>query len=508
MSRQLEREFRGDYFRGQFHKAKDPNGEVLSRNPGDIDTSEVAVPFSYEHLHEAVVSAKRSFPAWRRMSVQDRYAALQRYRETVRLNSERLASILSFEVGKPLWEARQEINDCLNAIDFFLNRGSQTAVEEKVSAPEEHCEGRVRFLPRGVMVVITPGAEPVLIAHAHFIPALLNGNTCVLKASKYAPFTGQLIAELIHDSNIPSGVLNVVQGNSEAARRLVIDPDVDGILYTGNYETAEKIKKQLLSDFWKTQIFETGGKNATLIWSDAQYEKALLESVLGAFVTSGQRCSNTSRILVHATLFDRFVEDFHNLAKKISVGYGLDETQNVFMGPLISERALEDYLRFQGIAVREGAEEIMRGKALERDKHGFYVSPSLHVIQKADPKSVYQKSEIHGPNAALYKVQDLEEAIEVINHSQYGLVAAVYSQAREIFLRTADELRVGIIHWNRPTTHTTLKLPHGGIRKSGNSRPMGNYAGYQCTYPVACLEMDPSEKIPDLPSALPKLGNA
>lgn len=501
-----KREYRGDYIRGQFVKVEDPNDEVISKNPGSLDDLHVPVPFSYEHIHEAVLAAKRSFLSWKRLAVKDRYQALVRYREGIAQRADVLAQSLSFEVGKPLWEAREEVKETLTLFDYFLTLGSQTSVELQIPDIAEECSGKIRFLPRGVMAVISPGAQPLFTPHTHILPALMNGNTIVLKASKYAPFTGQLAAEILHDSGFPAGVLNILQGNSESARRLVVDPEVDGVLYTGSYETAEKIRKQLLSDFWKIQIFELGGKNSLLIWEDCEYEKAVKEAALGAFLTSGQRCTNTNRILVHDKIFDRFVQDFHGLAKKIKVGYGLAEGENSsFMGPLMSEAALEDYLRFQGIATREGCEEVMRGKSLDREYKGFYVSPSIHLVSQADPKSIYQKSEIHGPNVAIYRVKDLDEASEIINQSQYGLVASVYSGARENYLKLAEEAQVGILHWNRPTTHVSYKLPYGGIKRSGNMRPMGQFAGYQCTYPLSCIESPVNLPVAGLPKELPSL---
>lgn len=500
------RTYKGDYIKGQFVAVKDPNGEVLSKNPGNLEDPAIPLPFSYEHVHDAVLAAKRTFTSWRRISVQDRFTALVRYKETLKARAEELASIISCEIGKPLWECRLEVATTLDLIDYFIHAGSQTSVELQIPDAAQECTGKVRFLPRGVMAVISPATQPVLTPHSHFVPALINGNTVVLKASKYAPFVGQFVAELIHDSGLPAGALNVIQGNSEAGRRLVSESEVDGVLYTGNYETAEKIRKQLLADYWKMFVLDTGGKNGCLIWNDCDYSKAVHEAVFAAFATAGQRCTTTSRILIHDHLFDRFLTDFHSLAKKLPVGYGMtDGDKSPFMGPLISEAALEDYLRFQGIAVREGAEEIMRGKTLEREKKGYYVSPSIHLVEKADPKSMYQKSEFHGPNVALYRVKDLDEAVGIFNQTQHGLVASVYSGARENYVYLTEEVRVGLLHWNRPTTHVSFKLPYGGIKKSGNSRPMGSYSGYQCTYPLSCIEAPVSLAIEDLPKELPRL---
>jgi succinylglutamic semialdehyde dehydrogenase len=233
---------------------------------------------------------------------------------------------------------------------------------------------------------------------------------------------------------------------------------------------------------------------------------ALSHAFLSAFLTSGQRSANSHRILVHEKIFDRFVGDFHQLAKRCKIGSGLIEGDEApFMGPLLSEKSVENYLSIQGIAVREGAEEIMRGKPLERKERGFYVSPSIHVVEEPKPKSVYEQSEIFGPNAAFYKVKDLEEAVEWINQAEYGLVASVYTQTKTVLSRCLEELRVGQLHANLPTTHPCEALPFGGLRRSGNGRPMGSLAYTQATYPVGLAEAAGTTSPVFVPSTLPRL---
>ena len=157
------------------------------------------------------------------------------------------------------------------------------------------------------MVIISPANLPVFGPHTHLIPALVNGNTVVLKASKCAPMVGQLLAEIGHDAGLPAGVFNLIHGDAEVGRRLVSHAEVDGVLFTGPYETGSKIKKQLVSDYGKILVFEMGGKNAVVVWEDCHYRKALHDTMLSAYLTTGQRCTSASRILVHTKLFDRFL---------------------------------------------------------------------------------------------------------------------------------------------------------------------------------------------------------
>lgn len=497
------RNYQGDYIQGHFIKVEDPNGEVWSKNPGDLEAQTLTFPYSYENIHDAVTAAKRSYPHWKRQPVQKRIEALVKYREIFKNRQQDISFWNSFETGKPYWESVQEFEETLALIDFYLNRGSQTSVEEKQSTEDGVCV--TRFSSRGVISVITPAAQPVLFPHSYFVPALINGNTVVSKICSQTPTLGQLFAEVAHESGLAAGTLNFIHGDSESARRLVSHPNIDSIFFHGPFETVSKIKKQIVSDFGKSTVFESGGNNVQVIWKDCNYSQALYDALISSFLTSGQRCSSTRRILIHDNVYSQFVKDFHQLAKKISIGYALSENSNPFMGPLMSEQAVEDYLRFQGIAVREGAEEIMRGKTLERDKKGFYVSPSLHALEKPDAKSIYQKSEIYGPNVALFRVKELDETAEIINQPHWGLVASIYTGARETFYNIADEIKVGMLHWNRPTTAISYCLPMGGINKSGNERPMGSFAGFQCTQMTSCLEGEMSFDLSSLRKEIPRL---
>jgi len=500
----IEASPRGDYVNGQFVPVDDPNGEVVSRNPGDLEQAPLRFPFSFEHVQEAVDAARRSFTTWRRTAPAQRHKAIRQYRDLIKERAPQLAQAISWEIGKPLWESFQEIQETLDLIDYNLDLGYPADLA--IDKAEKGCQGTVRFLPRGVMAVITPATVPIYASHFHFLPALLHGDTVILKSSKSAPWVGQILAEIVHDSGLPAGVLNLLQGDPEVGRRLVSHADVDGVLFTGSFETAAKIQKQTLTHIGKLVVLDTGGKNAMVVWSDCDYERALQDAIYSAFLTSGQRCTSTSRILIHEKLFDKFTDDLHTLAKKSRVDFGLKEGKDAaLMGPLVNEEAMENYLRFQGIAVREGAEEVMRGKTLEREKKGYYVSPSIHRVETPDAKSIYQTNEIYGPNLALYRVSDIDQAAEVINLTNQGLVAAIYSQSRENLLRLADEAQVGLLHWNRPTTCTAFRLPYSGIKHSGNSRPMGSHAWQQCTYPVSSLEYQGNEEVAPLPAVMPKL---
>lgn len=479
-------------------RVEDPNGEVVRRNPGDLEDPPLHVPFSFEHVHEATGAAVGSVPSWKRLKFTDRLSYLKRYHEVLKARQQWFSQFISLEVGKPLWESQQEIGHCLTHLETFLNEGELKNIYFEEPKGES---GEVRFSPRGVVAILCPASLPALTAHQHLICALGYGNTVVLKPSRFTPTVGQCIAEMLHEAGIPSGVFNLIHGESEVARRLACHPGVDVVIYTGSFETGLKIKKQVLSDHGKTVILELSGKNGGIVWEDCEYSKALHESIYSAFLTTGQRLLCTDRILIHEKLFDRFVSDFHQLAKKCRIGYAFAGGDKApFMGPLVSESVMESYLRYQGIAVREGCEEIMRGKPLEKEMKGYYVSPSIHVVTHPDAKSVYQKQPIVGPNVALYRVKDLEEAGDILRHTHHGLVTTLYSRSRENYTRLPEAVKTGLFYWNRPTVDPIF---YAGLR-SVDIRPMGIFS-FQYTDPVSLVaNTDPKESVL-LPGELPRL---
>lgn len=492
--------FLGDFIDGKFTAAEAPDGEWSIKSPADLNDL-VAVPsYSYVHIDQATLSARAAFKTWSATPLEERKRYLLRLKEVFQAHEAPWAEIIARETGKPLWEAKTEVKTIVNKIDITLNHSLKLIAEEKVANALPNVDGYIRFKPRGVMAVIGPFNFPGHLPNGHIIPALIAGNTVIFKPSDKTPMTGQFMAQMYQKAEFPPGVFNLVQGQGETGKRLCASEYVDGVLFTGSYEVGLKIKQDTLHHHWKILALEMGGKNATVVWDDADLEKAVYETVVGSFMTSGQRCSGTSRLILHEAIRDQFLDRFHAAAKKVTIGHWRD---NVFMGPLISSESVEKYLRFQEIAKREGAESIMRGKALSGLSHeGYYVTPSINLVNKFDPKSVYQKSEIFGPNVAVYTVKEFDEALMINNSSGYGLVMALFSKNRALYDKALLSAKVGLLNWNRTTNGASSKLPFGGMLKSGNDRPSAHFAIQYCAVPVASLEdmgdFDPKSVLPGL----------
>ena len=476
----------GDYIYGTFVLSKESSGEIKSVNPGNLgDTVGVFRCFN-NHVYEAVEAAGRAFSGWSALSLSERASYFKKFSSELEAHLEDLSRLISRETGKPLWEARHEVKAMISKIDFTCGKGLNLIADSRVPDAQPDIPGLLRFKPKGVMAVIGPFNFPAHLPHGHYVPALLTGNTVIFKPSEKTPAVGQMIAEIIHRSGFPPGVFNMIQGEREIGKRLCL-ANVDAVLFTGSYEVGLKIKRDTVSHFWKTVVLEMGGKNAAIILEDADLEKALYENMLGAFLTSGQRCSATSRIIITSGIAPRFIEQFHELAKNLRIGYAFDENPP-FMGPLINEEARDNYLRFQGIAQREGGETIMRGKALELKPSGYYVTPSIYLMKPKSKHQVYLGTEIFGPSVGIIVVENLDEAIEEANKTDYGLATSVFTRDRSAYEAVFHRTKTGIVNYNRATAGASSKLPFGGQGKSGNQCPTALFAPYYCTYPVASLE--------------------
>lgn len=492
-------EYLGDYINGEFARFEDRSGLIVDRSPGDLNDHIMDVPFLYDHVDQACHYAKVAYPAWAKKRQEERNEILFRLKELFISHEAEMAEAIARDTGKPLWEALTEAKGLAQKIDITLNHSMKLVSEEHIPNALPGVEGVIRYKSRGVMAVLGPFNFPAHLPNGHIIPALALGNTIVFKPSEQTPAVGQLYTQLVHKAGFPRGVFNLVQGDGEAGRKLVINENVDGILFTGSYEVGLRIKQETLTHYWKLLALEMGGKNATVVWDDADLDKAVYETLVGAFLTAGQRCSCTSRVILHDKIANEFTDRFYEAAKKISIGHWQD---NAFMGPLISSQSVEKYLRFQEIAKRENCESLMRGKVLDLKYKGYYVTPSIHLVSEFNDKSVYQKSEIFGPNVAIYKTSEFDEAMKIVNSTGFGLVMALFTKNRELYNEAIFRANVGLLNWNRTTNGASSRLPFGGTGKSGNDRPSAHFAVQYCSVPMANLEdptpFDPSKVFPGL----------
>ncbi|MBW2382510.1 MAG: aldehyde dehydrogenase family protein [Deltaproteobacteria bacterium] len=470
------------------------HGELLSLSPADArdEVGRFAIAEG-PCIDDAVARARTAFPAWRDAGFEVRAAVIRRFRDVTRERAEDLARLIAREMGKAIWDARGEARLVAAKVGVSLDEGMQSI------APIECGTGvRATHHPRGVLAVLGPFNFPAHLPNGHIVPALATGNTVVFKPSEITPAVGAWLADAWQEAGLPEGVLEIVQGRGDTGATLAAHPNVDGVLFTGSYATGRKLEEMLLDQPHKILVLEMGGKNALVVMEDAGLELSVAEAAVSICATTGQRCSCTSRLFVHADVIDAFTEKLINVLAGVKIGMPLDE--DVFMGPLASRGAAEKVAAFRAMAEEAGGERLL-GTPPERGAP--WVGPGLVRFRDCEQSHAYQREEIFGPEAALYPIHDLDEAIAAVNDCDYGLVASLMTGDRAGYEYAIGRVQTGLLNWNKGTIGASGKLPFGGTKRSGNDRPAGVAAAIYCTVPQAHLEspgdFDPESLPPGMP---------
>lgn len=454
---------RGDYVWGSFLKPEAVDGYLNATNPGDRRDVLGRFAFSARSVDDAVEAAATGSRAWRRAGIMERAAAVQRFRDQVQEHAEPTAALITREAGKPLWEARQEVAASIRALDLLLDDGVGLVAPRVM----EDIAGRTDYVPRGVVGVINPAVMTLSLATLATAAAVLGGNGVVYKPSKYSPVVGQTVAELWDRVRLPRGVFNLVQGPGSAiGQRLVSHPGLDALLYTGSYETARELRRTLAERPELPTHFQTGGKALAYVHADAPRERTVYELLVGAFLTAGQRATSTARVLVHTDAWDDIVPELVRRAQRLHVGYGLDE--DVFMGPLVSDTLRTRFRKYCRALTAKGHVALCEGDALELSgRRGHYVSPGLYEVRWRGGLP-FLNEEPPGPLLLVYRVQSVEEAIELHNRAVYRPVTSVFCRADSPALgELRDGLRTGALNVNRSTIGASLRLPTAPMGRSG-----------------------------------------
>ncbi|MBI4437130.1 MAG: aldehyde dehydrogenase family protein [Candidatus Omnitrophica bacterium] len=480
--------FKGNYIGGHFQKPQGNVQTLLSEDPGDLDHPVGTFAFSEEEVERAVAAAQAGFSVWREKPFTVRRRAILQFHKALRRRREELAQLITREMGKPIRDALQEVDRMIERVPLASKEAGRLS-EGKSYPLKRGVRGVLRYKPRGILAIIGPFNFPGHIPNSQILPAILLGNSVIFKPSEFTPFVGQLLAELWHETGLPRGIFNLVQGDGRVGKTVVAHEKIHGIIFTGSYATGQKIREETVHQVDKLVALEMGGKNAAIVSRHAGLQNAVENCLLGSFSISGQRCNATSRIILEKKIAKPFLKSFMDKAKSVTVGYGLDEKN--FMGPLVSQDAVEKYLYHTALAPKENFEVLQKGIPLEKERRGYYVQPSvcLREVKKGEtPRGPYTEEEIFGPNVAIYIVDALEEAVRIHNASRYGLIASFFSKRKEEYEKIFRELEVGLLNWNQATIYSSARLPFGGVKRSGNHHPVGAFVPHLCTYPVAVLE--------------------
>jgi succinylglutamic semialdehyde dehydrogenase len=473
---------KGNFVDGEWETIKSPDGKIERENPAVNDETVFRTSWDLLSVDRAVGAARRALPEWDRMGLDERKARLEELQSVFRRRHEEIAQAIAREVGKPLWEARTEAGALASKIEIMLEEGLE---QTRTVEPDGLEGGRWTHRPLGVVGVLGPYNFPAHLPNGHIVPALLTGNTVVVKPSELAPGTMQIYFECLEEAGFPEGVINLVHGPGKVGEALSKHRGVNGVLFTGSWETGRAIKKATLDHYWKLLALEMGGKNTSIVLEDANLDQAAHQIAKAAYLTTGQRCSATSRVVVRTEVAEDLIERLHGLTRRVTVGDPIRE--DVFMGPLASESGYKKFLEAQNRDESGALKPIIRGGTTRSDLDGYYVSPGLWLATSVNAQGPHQASEIFGPDIVIYPVETDEAATHIANATEYGLAMSVFTDDEERFESLGYDLKSGVLNLNRSTAGASSRLPFGGIKKSGNHRPSAVLAGRYTSYPQAQL---------------------
>ncbi len=441
------------------------NGRVIAELPQD----------SAESVAAKYRAARAEQPAWAATPLATRIAALRRFREEVVRDSERLAAILTSEVGKPIKQSRNELNGLLGRIDFFL------AAAERTLAPQQvFDEGGMREVishePLGVVANISAWNYPYFVGANVFVPALLTGNAVLYKPSEFSTLTGLEIGKLLHLSGIPQDVFAVVIGAGEVGRAVLAQP-VDGVFFTGSYATGARIAQEVGPRMTKLQL-ELGGKDPTYVCEDVDVSAAAGSLADGAMYNAGQSCCSVERIYVHAKIHDAFVEAFVKEVQGFRLGDPTSE--DTYIGPLTRAPQLDVLDRQVADAKTKGAKLLVGGARLPAPGNWFQPTVFSHVSHAME----LMREESFGPIIGIQKVESDAEAVQLMNDTEYGLTAGVYAKDEARARRILAQVRAGSVYWNC-CDRVSPRLPWSGVGHSGVGLTLSTYGIETFTRPKA-----------------------
>jgi acyl-CoA reductase-like NAD-dependent aldehyde dehydrogenase len=437
-----------------------------NRNPADHSDLIGLFPDSgAEDIDEAVNAAGKALGSWRLVPAPKRGEILYRVGEILRRRKEEIARAMTRELGKILKEARGDVQEGIDTAYYAAGEGRRLFGATTPSELPDKFAMSIRA-PVGVCGLITPWNFPLAIPTWKIFPALLCGNTVVLKPAEDTPHTAVKLFEIIEEAGVPPGVANLVHGRGEqAGAALVRDPGVRLVSFTGSSAVGREIAASCGRDLKRVSL-EMGGKNAQVVMEDADLNLALEGALWGAFGTTGQRCTATSRVILHRDIKKQFTEALIERAEKIKIGDGLDESLE--MGPLINAAAREKVHRYVQIGKDEGARLLTGGAIYEEGKwiNGYFYRPT--IFDQVAPSMRIAQEEIFGPVLSIIEVGSFEEATEILNGTPYGLSSSIYTSDVARAFRAVRDFEAGITYINGPTIGAEVHLPFGGVKETGN----------------------------------------
>jgi alpha-ketoglutaric semialdehyde dehydrogenase len=457
----------------------EPSSGAYFDNVNPADTSDIVGRFPLStraDVDKAVASAERGFERWRRTPAPARGDVIRRVGDVLVRRKDEIADLMTREMGKPLTETRGDVQEGIDTAYYAATEGRRLFGHTVPSELRDKWAMSFRR-PVGVAGIITPFNFPLAIPTWKIFPALLCGNAVVFKPAEDVPHTATVFVEVLLEAGLPPDVVQLVHGTGEEVGAAIIEhPGVSLVSFTGSTETG-RIVGETCGRLHKRLSLEMGGKNAMIVLDDADLDLALEGVLWGAFGTTGQRCTATSRLILQSGIHDDFLSRLVKRARALKLGDGRREGTDV--GPLVNEAALKKVERYVDIGVADGADLLMggrraTGKGLEK---GYFFEPT--IFARVEPGMRVEQEEIFGPVLSVLRVETPDEAFQINNGVKYGLSSSLYTRDVSVAFRALNELDNGITYINAPTIGAEAHLPFGGVKQTGNGHREGGWQVYE-----------------------------
>ena len=455
---------------GELMSYEPATGALLWRGP----TGDVAAE---------VAAAREGWIQWAAKPFEFHAETLRRFANNVRAHADAFADLIARETGKPLWEAKGEVESVVAKVDI-----SVTAYAERT--PRRRMEGAlgartaIRHKPHGVLAVLGPYNFPAHLPNGHIVPALLAGNGVIFKPSEKTPATGAFLVERFRDAGVPEGALRLVQGGAEEGKALAANLDIDGLLFTGSAKAGAALSRQFADTPQRILALELGGNNPLVVWEAADLQAAATIVVQSAFLSAGQRCTCARRLIVEDGKEGPLLDEIGKILDRIIIGAPHD-VPAPFMGPVIDNPSAIAVLDAFLDLIMKGGRAVRHMAKPEADRP--FLTPGLIDVTDVAGRP---DEEVFGPMLQMVRVPDFDSAIAEANATRYGLAASVVTGKPQLYDRFWANTRAGVINWNRPTNGAPSNAPFGGVGISGNHRPSAFYAADYCAYPVTSVEAE------------------
>ncbi|QDZ00797.1 aldehyde dehydrogenase family protein [Nitratireductor mangrovi] len=459
-----------NFIAGRWAEGAEAQDNVNPSNTGDV-IGEYARA-DREQALEAIAAARAAFPAWSRSGIQQRHDILQKVSSEILARKDELGRLLSREEGKTLGEGVGEVMRAAQIFDFFAGEVLRLS-GEKLASTRPGIDVELTREPVGVVGIITPWNFPVAIPAWKIAPALAYGNTVVFKPAELVPGSAWALADIIVRAGVPEGAFNLVMGRGAVVGDAILnDPRVDAVTFTGSVATGKKVAAACVGQMKKFQL-EMGGKNPLVVLDDADLGIAVDCAVNGAFFSTGQRCTASSRLVVTDGIHDRFVAAVTEKLKGLVVDDALKAGTHI--GPVVDQGQLDQDISYIDIGREEGATLAFGGERLNRENPGFYLQPALFT--DTTPEMRINREEIFGPVASVQRVKDYEEALAAANDTPFGLSSGICTTSLKYASHFRRNAEAGMVMVNLPTAGVDYHVPFGGRKGSSyGPREQGRYA--------------------------------